>query len=570
MQRPTTLVFHVAILVLTTTLHADSTKDADTQANRASPSLDRVVAEGMVFNDCHTPCSTAPSRPRAPFKTLYSNDTTNITSCISPYHELGQPISDERLRATIDEARGVDVHMLQPGLGWIPWWQSKVYSADDHYGYYQREYGQKPNNFGRYLLSGGDLVRTFVEHCRKTGVVPFISYRLNDGHHSRELAESLKRGKPSQTISRFYWENYDRYRIGPDPNDWSQSVLNWAIPEVREHKFRFLREICTNYDIAGLELDFMRHWNNFDVENTTAEERCAIMTAFVARVRQLLDETTRRGEYRWLCARVPVWADVRDRQGVDLAAFAAAGVDMVNLSASYFTRQAIDLDTVRKEIPNTPFYLEMTHTTTTGRATAGSGTQPYRRTTDEQFHTTAHLAYTSGAAGVSLFNFVYYRYHKMPELGPFNEPPFHVLPRLSQPDWLARQPQSYFLAAGPSKPATAAAQLPALVKPGQTLKLELSMFPTSHQFDDGILRIMAQDRMPDGAWQVILNGAPLEPRPFIAKPLDHPYESFLGTAEQYACFICPRSAVQVGRNSISVTRSEGHAAKLIYLDCVLP
>ena len=27
----------------------------------------------------------APRRPRAPFKVLLSNDTTNITSCVSPY-----------------------------------------------------------------------------------------------------------------------------------------------------------------------------------------------------------------------------------------------------------------------------------------------------------------------------------------------------------------------------------------------------------------------------------------------------------------------------------------------------
>ena len=81
---------------------------------------------------------------------------------------------------------------------------------------------------------------------------------------------------------------------------------------------------------------------------------------------------------------------------------------------------------------------------------------------------------------------------------------------------------------------------------------------------------MAQEPMPDGNWQVMMNGVPLEPRPFVAKPIDHPYEGFLGTAEQYACFICPRSAVRAGTNSISVTRTEGRAAKLIYLDCVLP
>lgn len=252
-------------------------------------------------------------RPRAPFKTLYSNDTTHITSCVSPYHRKGEPISDERLRASIDEARGVDVHLLQPGLGWIPWWRSEIYSADDHYGYLQREFGSKPNSFGRYMLSGGDLVRTFVDHCREIDVVPFISYRLNDGHHTRDLTESIARGKPAQSISRFYWENYERYRIGPDPNDWSRAVFNWAISEVRDHKFAFIEEICRKYDIAGLELDFMRHWNNFDVEHTTSRQRREIMTEFVGRVRRLLDRTARRSEYRWLCVRVPALVEAHDR-----------------------------------------------------------------------------------------------------------------------------------------------------------------------------------------------------------------------------------------------------------------
>lgn len=536
-------------------------------AGRLSLTLLAFIA---TTSTCAVDAAEQPARPRPPFKTLYGNDTTNITSCVSPYRQLGEPISDERLRATIDEARDVDVHLLQPGLGWIPWWQSEIYSADDHYGYYQREYGQKPNAYGRYLLAGGDLIKTFVEHCRTVGVAPFISFRLNDGHHTRELAEALERGRPSQTMSRFYWENYERYRIGEDPNDWSQAVFNWAIPEVREHKFSFLREICTNYDIAGLELDFMRHWNSFDIDKTTPEERARIMTGFVKRVRRLLDETTRGDEYRWLCVRVPVWADVRARQGVDLASFAAAGVDMVNLSASSFTSQEVDLAAVRKEIPHTPFYLEMTQTTITGKATAGSGSQPYRRTTDAQFSTTAHLAYTSGAAGLSLFNFVYYRYHKMPELGPFNEPPFHILPGLRQPDWLERQPQSYFLSAGRSRPPTEEKQLPVLIKPGQTVEFELMMAPTQYQARDGWLRLMAQDPIPEGIWRVSLNGIALASSPFVAKPIDHPYSGYLGTAAHYACFHCPRSAVRAGTNSVRITREDGEATKLIYLDCALP
>ena len=62
-------------------------------------------------------------RPRAPFKVLYSNDTTNIYSCVSPYQTKASPFNDDKLRASVDETanRGIEVHMLQPGLGWVPW-----------------------------------------------------------------------------------------------------------------------------------------------------------------------------------------------------------------------------------------------------------------------------------------------------------------------------------------------------------------------------------------------------------------------------------------------------------------
>ena len=104
-------------------------------------------------------------------------------------------------------------------------------------------------------------------------------------------------------VSRFYAEHLD-YRIGTD-NSWDQRVQNWAIPEVRERKFGFLQEISENYDIEGLKLDSLRHSSYFRLGETTVDQRAQIMTEFVARVRQLLDQTARRGRHRWLCARVP-------------------------------------------------------------------------------------------------------------------------------------------------------------------------------------------------------------------------------------------------------------------------
>ena len=75
-----------------------------------------------------------------PYHVLFSSDTTNILTCKSPYNERaglrldpakGKPtyhpcgFDASKLEVTVDETAGMgaDVHMLQPGMGWVPWWK---------------------------------------------------------------------------------------------------------------------------------------------------------------------------------------------------------------------------------------------------------------------------------------------------------------------------------------------------------------------------------------------------------------------------------------------------------------
>ncbi len=497
----------------------------------------------------------------APPRVLYSNDTTNILSCASPFRDPKDGFTDEHLRASISEAAGADVHLLQPGLGWIPWWQSKLYSPEDHYVKFLGEHGvAKQSAISKYLLAGGDLVRTITAHCERIGVQPFVSYRLNDGHHVRGLAEALKRKQPTPDMSRHYWENYARYRLGPDAEDWDQGVFNWMIPEVREHKFALIRELCENYAIAGLELDFLRHWNRFPHEGSTIGQRRSVTTDFVKRIREVLDRTARGGRRRTLCIRVPARLDIHDEQGIDLAALAAAGVDLVTLSWSYFAFQDDSVRRAKKLLPHTPVYAEMTHTTLTGKALGGSGTQPYLRTTDEQFYTTAHLAYAQGAAGVSLFNFAYYREHTSPALGPFNEPPFHVLPKLKDRDFLARQPQWYFLTAARRDPILGKQPLPALLERGAPLTFTLEMAPTRHHRREGLLRLRCDEPIADREIEVRFNVAALRKTAHVEKPLPHPYSAWLGGADEFQCFIFPASCAVAGANRVELTVQKGDRA----------
>ncbi|MFV2068633.1 MAG: hypothetical protein ACC645_16810, partial [Pirellulales bacterium] len=487
-----------------------------------------------------------------------------VLTCTSPYHEKGQPFTDDMLRATIDEAQGVDVHMLQPGLGWIPWWKSRQYPIDEHARWFHDRTGRKLGSFGRYMLDGGDIVGTFVEHCRKHRVVPFVSLRLNDGHHLENVETKEQR---SEWVSRFYAE-HPEYRLGPDLNDWNQRVHNWAIPEVRDHKFAFLREICEQYDIDGLELDFMRHSQLFRVSETTFKQRSRIVTDFTRRVRALLDRTAKPGQPRWLCARVPLLLANHDSLGIDLPAMVEAGLDMVNLSASYFTVQQSDMERICHLVPRAAVYLEMTHCTTTGPSRSGYDSFSYLRTTEPQFHTGAHLAYERGAAGVSLFNFVYYREHGTAGRGPFNEPPFPVLPRLGQPAWIARQPQ-WYVVAKTWFPKVESPQVPFGLTEGKSRLIELDLAPLAGP-EPGLLRLRSESDGTDRRWHVTLNERALRPADSVLKPIEHPYDAALGAAGQYACFTVPRSLPRPGINRIVVTLESGPPVTVDYVDLVLP
>jgi hypothetical protein len=532
-----------------------------------------ILSVAAVAGPLGARAENAQSR-KAPFRVLYSNDTTHILSCRPPGPERDKPFTDADLRTSITEAAGADAHFLQPGLGWIPWWKSETYSAADHYAWLREKHGVRGvDKVGRYLLDGGDMLTTLVETCRETGVEPFLSFRLNDGHHTRDLAMALERGKPTNGMSRHYWENYHHYRIGADVNNWDEAVFDWAIPEVRAHKLVLLEEACAQYDLAGVELDFLRHWNRFG-SATSAAARRDITTGFVAQVREMLDRaaTVRGLPRRWLCIRVPARAEVRPEQGIDLAALCRAGVDMVNLSYSYFTWQDQSVRRAREEAGDAAsLYVEMTHTTLTGRATAGSGTQPFLRTTDAQFYTTARMADDQGADGVSLFNFPYYRYHVTETIGPFHEPPFHVLPRLKDRRFLDRQPQWAFLSAGRNDAVLGTKPLPAVLQPDQTQTFFLGMSAKGSGHAGGILRLRSDEPIADREVEVRFNGVPLAPAAPVVQPLPGPYaETWLGKPEELACFTLAPSLPIHGANQVEIVVKCGKRMRLIYLDAVVP
>jgi len=103
------------------------------------------------------------------------------------------------------------------------------------------------------------------------------------------------------------------------------ATLNYAVPEVQAHRLQILREMATNYDIDGLELNWMRWCRHFPAG--TQREHCDDLTSFVGQVRAMLDEVAKaKGVERMILGhRVPVTIDESLNIGCDVQTWAKNG-----------------------------------------------------------------------------------------------------------------------------------------------------------------------------------------------------------------------------------------------------
>lgn len=515
--------------------------------------------------------SAAPGK--APFRLLYSNDLTNTLSCISPFHKPREPFRKEMLEATVDEVAGtgVDAHLLQPGLGTVPMWQSRVQPLEEHAAWLMETYGQKLDQYTQAVVNGTDLIQVFLDRCRMYGQAPFISIRMNDAHHKENVGKKKgdkSSGSLSMSINRFY-HDHPEYRLVPGSLSGKDVVLNWAVPEVRAQKFALLQELCVNYDLDGLELDFLRFYGYFRPEETTREQRAAIMTDFVKDVRALLERTKREGRHRWLSVRVPCYTDSYELLGIDLAAMTAAGVDIVNASSHYFTTQQHQLANIRKQASSATLYFELCHAIWKGaKVTEGYDVFPYRRATKEHLHTAAHLAYARGADGISLFNYAYYRENGTGEgRGVFGEPPFDALKGLRDPSTLAKEPQHWFLAQGWRAPGCKPLALPRKVVPEAPTVFVFDLAPPEGGWKkEARLRIQSDKPFGEGQWTAKWGGETLAPTLDVSEPYAVPYPSMMGQPEELRTWTVPAAKLAAGANRLELTLTGGTETSLIFLD----
>ncbi|MES2697596.1 MAG: hypothetical protein V4773_29290 [Verrucomicrobiota bacterium] len=392
----------------------------------------------------------------------------------------------------IDKLKNTDVDAIMccPTM-----WRTNVYPSevDPQWKKYTPE--QRSTKFPsfdrimRYIHGGGDPVKDTLEACRRNGKDFFVSYRMNDRHYVNDLTW------PSHNA---IWREHSEYWLGdsndtPRPGSDNVRIFNYMIPEVRDYYFSILRELCTNYDVDGVELDFQRHAHFFRRENL--EEGRGVMTAFIQRIKRMMEDIGRpRGKSLKLCVRIPETRAKCEAVGLDIPAWDQQRlVEMVNLSPSYNHTIELGVEEFRAALRHAKLYGEMNYVTY--QAPRRTGATNRRYTTFEIYRASALNLFHRGVDGLSLFNYDY-----VPAAQ--RVPMAAGLRGITDRDYLRQSAKNYAIYAG-------FGTFPA--KDEKTIELVIADDTSRVRFERAILRVETRRGAPAPEIEAEWNKTPLTP-----------------------------------------------------------
>ena len=261
--------------------------------------------------------------------------------------------------------------------------------------------GRFAKNQTRALFEAGvDPLAEIAGWCRKHDVECFFSMRMNDTHDGNGadyaplvLATSrLKRDHPEWLLGTP--EHTPRYAR------WT--AVDYGRPEIRDLAFRYVEEVCTRYDIDGVELDFLRHAAFFAApargEHATADDLAA-MTGLLRQIRTMADEAgARRGRPILVAVRVPDSLEYARAIGLDLEAWLGGGLVDLLVTTSYIQLNPWEYSVALGRRHGVKVYASL------DECRFADVDARRERMTVEAYRARAAAAWSAGVDGVYLFN----------------------------------------------------------------------------------------------------------------------------------------------------------------------
>jgi len=252
------------------------------------------------------------------------------------------------------------------------------------------------NKTADYIAQGTDSLKMTVDFCRKNDFEVFFSMRMNDMHDGEgymEYFNQFKEDNPSWLFG----------TIGdPSVNGWWTGV-DYTESGVRSHAFSLFEEVCQNYDVDGIMLDFFRHpvffQSQADGGVASSTER-QMMTDLVTDIREMADrEGLKRGKPILIAARTPDDITYAENIGLDIETWMANSLIDLWVPTGYY-RMDFMQDIValghQYDIPVYPCMAECRMSDDQAQSS---------RKTDRAYYAESQNWFHYGADGVYSFNY---------------------------------------------------------------------------------------------------------------------------------------------------------------------
>ncbi len=262
------------------------------------------------------------------------------------------------------------------------------------------EKGFSKNKTREFIDRGLDPLKIMVDFGKQHGIEIFWSMRMNDTHDAwggwygplMFAASPLKREHPEWLIA----TAKKRGKCG----GWT--AVDFARGEIRDLTLKYFEEVCRNYDVDGVEMDFFRHpvfFKSHAMGGSASQAECDLMTGLVGRIRRMTEEVgLERGRPILVAARVPDNPDYAKAIGLDVTGWMEDGLIDILTVSGYFRLNPWKASAAWGHQYGVPVYAGLSETRLGDKPAAKV------RATVECYRGRAANVWNSGLDGVYLFN----------------------------------------------------------------------------------------------------------------------------------------------------------------------
>ena len=273
---------------------------------------------------------------------------------------------------------------------------------------------------------GPDGLDSYIDLCRKNDFEAFWAMRMNDTHDASDGPHGLMRWQ-----SNLWKQAHTEYLVAKrgTPLRYGQwSALDYARPEVGEKVFRVLEEVCRNYEIDGLLLDFFRHLPTFKTTvmgGKAKPEEVEMLTDLFRRIRRMADAVgVQRGRPILLAIRAPDSLGYAKALGLDIEQWMKEDLIDIWIATGYFRLQDWSQTVASAHEHGVQLWAALDESRIAKRE---------NRNSLEIYRARIQNAWNAGVDAVWLFNFFYGR----------DDPQFKLLTEAGDSDSLARKNKIY-------------------------------------------------------------------------------------------------------------------------------